>query len=56
MIDLKNKDDVGAVYGLASMACFLMGIFYAFDSFNSSAGVVWMLGAIVINGWKKEQK
>ena len=51
-----SKDDVKAAFGVASVVCFILGIFYAFDEFNASRGVVWMLGAMVLSSWKKDIK
>lgn len=56
MLNLNNKDDVRAAFGLATVICFIAGIFYAFDDFNASRGVVWMLGALICQNWKKEIK
>jgi galactokinase/mevalonate kinase-like predicted kinase len=56
MINLHNKGDVKALFGLGSAVCFLAGIVYAFDDFNASKGVVFMLGSLVMTIWKNSIK
>jgi hypothetical protein len=55
MVNL-SKSDVKAIFGFGSAACFVAGIVYAFDDFNASKGVIFMLGSLVMTIWKNSIK